>query len=220
MYKIIPGTEFITNKNIVLDIDETLVYSHEEVDNLVKLGLFTNNKLMYLRSRVYVLDLEDGAMWGVIRPHAEEFLGFCADYFDKVIIWSAGTEDYVKKIVKFLFKDLRKPDLIYTREDCDFENEEPRFKPLSKLMKQEPWLNLTEKNTLFVDDRSHTFKFNEKNAIHIPEFDPSVKDKIYLKKLDANDNCLMDIIEWLSTDEVVSCTDVRQLDKSKIFKKN
>ena len=41
----------LTDKNIILDIDETLVYSREEVKDLVKMGLFTKKEFSGLRER-------------------------------------------------------------------------------------------------------------------------------------------------------------------------
>lgn len=234
----------LTNKNIILDIDETLVYSHDEIDKLKKLGLFSDPKFISTRERIYVLRFKDKKenIWGVKRPYIEKFLVFCFSYFKRVIIWSAGTEDYVKKLVEHLFQDLRKPDLIYTREDCIMETvdgkERPTIKPLNKLMEKEPWLNLTPENTIFIDDTPHTFKSNPENAIHIPKFNigmdvdeesgsesetesetesESESDSENILSSDSifkEENSLSELIEWFMKPEIMNTKDIRSLNKN------
>lgn len=214
-----------TKFNIILDIDETLVHTHDELQHITENQILTDPQFINIKSRIYILKFEDGDnMWGVFRPYAKEFLSFCFSYFDKVIIWSAGTKDYVDLVVKNLFKNLDRPDLVYSKNDCVFVKKDPIYKPLSKIMLAHPELGLTENNTLFLDDRSHTFEKNPNNAIQIPPFDsesnhPKIKRKIVLSKskiLD-DDRTLLELIEFFKSDQVLGAKDVRDIDKSQIF---
>jgi len=211
--------ESLTDKNIILDIDETLIYSQEEIEDFKKLGVFSNPELLNLRERIYILKFPDGNMWGMKRPYVEDFLIFCFSYFKRVIIWSAGTEDYVQKLVKHLFKDLFMPDLIYSKEDCVFVKNRPTYKPLKLMMEKEKWLGLTEQNTLFIDDYHKTFKNNPENAVHIPKFNfvpEDLKDFLDFESM-SKEESLRELMKWLMRPEVIKSKDVRILDKSNIF---
>jgi TFIIF-interacting CTD phosphatase-like protein len=207
----------LTDKNIVLDLDQTLIHSHEKMDNLSRLGILRDSKFLPMRDRTYVLRFEDGGTnWGIVRPHAEDFLVFCFSYFKHVIVWSAGTEEYVDLVVDYLFRDIRKPDLVYSREDCTLPDDcKDLCKPLTKLIHDEPWLGLTEKNTYFLDDMDYTFRKNERNAIHIPGFDTTTKDRLTQKSVTRDDDALKKLTTWFMKNRDVS--DVRLVDKTHIF---
>ena len=80
-------------------------------------------------------------MWGTKRPHVDDFIDHCFETFDMVIIWSAGTEKYVNKVVENLFYK-RKPHHVFHRDHClmslTHNGEEIRQKPLSLLSKRVP----------------------------------------------------------------------------------
>ena len=112
-----------TNKCLVLDIDETLVHTFDSFSLLKQLRIFSDPANTDLRIRTYTLRLENEQndhfeLFGVTRPYVEDFLSFCFKYFQSVIVWSAGQKTYVHDICKFLFRNLRQPDLIWTRNDC------------------------------------------------------------------------------------------------------
>jgi len=208
---------------VVIDIDETLIYSTPEIEQIKKTQILSKENLSTLH-RLFTMKFEDGAVWGITRPFAKEFVGFCRKFFKTVIIWSAGEKEYVHNIVKFLFRDIDPPDLIYTRNDCMFVKKEPKLKPLSKLIQNEPQLNLKEATTLFIDDREHTFVKNPDNAIHIPEFSPvNYRDsdseeespEMDLSKIKLEDDSLLKIVLWLKKN--AAAEDVRLLDKKSIF---
>ena len=75
---------------------------------------------------------------------------------------------------------------------------------------------LNEKNTFILDDRDDTFSLNPKNGIMIPEFesDMSVEDIA-----DHEDSYFLNLMAWLNTKEVRACSDVRKLNKNRVFKK-
>lgn len=221
-----------SDKCIVLDVDETLVYTAENYKKFSKLGLFSNSRYADLRVRTYRLNLEffdDSSdkistdFIGIIRPHAEEFLEFCFKYFKVVAIWSAGQKSYVEKICDFLFRNLREPDIIWTRNDCDLiENEQGQIigakKPLEKMYKamqvNNSDINMNEKNTYIIDDRLITFQdTNPKNGILIPSYHP----KPILSSLREDDTNLLEIQKWLMEPQVRYSKDIRNLSKNNIF---
>lgn len=221
----------ITDKCIVLDMDETLVHSCVEkkvdpMDALYNLKIYTDPGLLDIRSRCYKINMEDvwskrGSgekieMWGIMRPHLKEFLHFCFNYFRIVIIWSAGQKNYVHPIVNHLFLDLKPPHVIYTFDDLEKLNDGTYIKPLDKLITKYPGLNkyMNLSNTFIVDDRETVYEScNPGNGILIPGYKPSFT----VSDLRGKDDNLLKLMSWLQKKEVVDSTDVRTLDKTKIF---
>jgi len=215
----------LTDKCIVLDLDETLVHSYEEADFFENLKIFSNPKALHLRNRVYGMILEDVVtepgsgveteLVGILRPHAREFLIFCLSYFRIVCIWSAGKRLYVEEIVRILFGGLPQPNLIFAWDEC--EKGKGRIeKPLSKMFIIEGLENIMRAdNTFVIDDRKDTFmEVNLNNGIVIPPYTPESS----LKGFAVNDNSLIQLMNWFSKPEVIYSKDVRTLDKTNIFK--
>ncbi len=233
----------LTDKNIVLDLDETLIHTFIPEDTYDKRSpnkkhhgyslrdfdfLFNDNRYYHHKSRLYLLDIEklkrkygydlDDSYWGFYRPNLMEFISFCKQYFNKVIVWTAGVSQYGIGICDLIFDDHCKPDLILTRDDCETYNRRIS-KPLDKLY-DHPDLKgiLTPENTLIIDDRKSNFYYNPNNGITIEPFDPE-KDNIPIKKwLETPDNRLMEIKDWLMQPHVMYSRDVRTLNKNGIFK--
>jgi len=212
------------SKNIVLDIDATMVHTHGDDEEFLNLELFTNPKMLKYRPRLYSMELrdvtslpgtgEEMTLYGVYRPFLKEFIDFCFEYFDNVIVWSAGKKKYVEKMCELMFIDNKKqPLLIYNYDDCGIDDDYIR-KPLKKLY-DDPRTKgkMNEKNTFVLDDREDTFALNDGNGILIPEYEA----KLTKKALDKNDDNLLKLMAWLSIDVNKECKDVRQLDKTRIF---
>lgn len=213
---------FLKNKVIVLDLDQTLLSTQDEFDDLLKFNIIHDPNHIKLRKRIYYFELfgnqkkSEGISydyWGVTRPHTHEFLTFCFQYFKHVIIWSAGKKDYVHQIVNYLFRNLPKPDAVLTYDDVIINNKKQVEKPIDKLMKMYPQLDIRYENTFFLDDNPTTFIHNKDNAIHIPEYIPPLKLEAFYK----HDEILTKLEDWLLSPEVIKTTDVRLLDKSHIF---
>ncbi len=190
----------LTNKNIILDLDDTLVNTRESIDTIEQIDLVDPDA----RKRFYSLFLPGDYyhVWGMMRPGCKEFLSFCFDYFDKVIVWSAGDDKYVKSMVERLFEGLPEPDGVFSRQYCETDGTNTT-KPLLKLQPHYPNLDLT--NSLIVDDRDHnSLTCNPDNAVIIP---PYTQD----------DDALYKLMEWLLRPEVRRSSDVRTLDKTQIF---
>lgn len=216
----------LTDKCIVLDLDETLVHSNlETIDELIELGIFSDPKLMDLRKRIYKITMDDVVhdkgygdkteMWGIVRPHVKEFLIMCFSYFKIVAVWSAGKNKYVHSIVDYLFKDIRRPHVIYTYDDCENINSTDKtlIKPLSKMINNVPGLDryMSLDNTFIVDDRLSTFKsINPSNGILIPPYEP----EFTIESMRKDDLALKQLINWLMHTRYEN---VEKLDKTHIF---
>ena len=217
----------LTDKCLVLDLDETLVHTQSDPDNqLFEEVIFTDPKYYHLRSRCYKITMDDVVhkrgtgnkteMWGICRPHLQEFLRDCFKYFNLVIVWSAGRKNYVHRIVDHIFRDLPRPDFILTYDDLEKLSDNTFIKPLSKLWNIEQFKSvMTEKNSLIIDDRESVFlEPNPDNGIQIPAYRPSFT----LEGVQEDDTELLKFRNWLFQKDVVNSKDVRALNKKKIFK--
>lgn len=212
----------LTKHSVILDLDETLVHSSENIKVLKELKIFTDPKLIDVRKRTYLtfLDNEEdkneiSMYWGIERPHLRKFLIFCFSYFQVVAIWSAGQYQYVHSIVNSIFRGLKRPMTIYTRDDCE-EQGEVYLKPISKMIELEPTLNKIMKleHTFIIDDRWASFGYvNPYNGILIPRYTPHLT----INDLRADDSTFPQLINWFTRYEVRNASDIRLLDKSNIF---
>ena len=222
------GVVPLTNKCVVLDLDETLVHSHGDpnIDLLKELRIHSDPNHIDLRSRTYKITMEDVVhkrgtgdkteMWGIFRPYVREFLIHCFNYFKIVIVWSAGRKNYVHTIVDQLFAGLRRPHVIFTYDDLEKLHNGTLIKPLNKLIEKVPGLNryMSLENTFIIDDRTSVFQEpNPGNGIEIPAYKPAFN----IKGLRSEDRALLHLIQWFNRPEVVSSSDVRTLDKSRLF---
>lgn len=215
--------ESLTDLNLVLDIDDTLVQTFDDIQQLYKCPIMKNSKFYPVRKRVYVLKFdnpedeseneEDDVVWGVKRPHIDDFLIFANEYFRNIVIWSAGTYDYVHAIVKNLFKNLPCPTRVFTRNDCHQSEEYGYEKPLEKIYAAIPEMNPS--NTVLIDDRQEVFhRKDPHNGIIIPPFSPDIQDLNAL----TNDTCFLDLKNWFLQPEVMETYDIREINKKNIFK--
>lgn len=156
-------------------------------------------------------------MWGLLRPYAREFLIFCFSYFRGVIVWSAGKKNYVHAIVDYLFKDIKRPLVIYTYNELEGLQDKTFIKPIKKLIDNVPGLNkyMSLENSFILDDRDSVFLGpNPGNGIKIPAYKCNFSK---LSSMRADDIALKQLMIWLSKPEVINCKDVRELDKTNIF---
>lgn len=217
----------LTDKCIVLDLDQTLIATADENDgmnSLYKLKILSDPRLITLRNRTYHLTIEDlenpgfGStyqMWGVTRPHVHEFLYFCFTYFNIVAVWSAGKRSYVEAIVDYLFKDLPCPNIIFTYDDIKKDKNGDVIKPLSIMMNCNSLMkeNMFSENTFALDDWDKTYQENKQNGILIPRYEPELN----VKSLSKDERALLDFKDWLMQPEVIESTDVATLNKNNIF---
>lgn len=222
-----PLSDSMTDKCIYLDLDQTLVSTADEkygLEYLYKLKILANPSLMHLRKRIYHVVVEDlekpgyGSkyeMWGITRPHLQEFLEFCFSYFKLVIVYSAGKRQYVESIVDHIFKDLPYPHLVLSYDDIKKNKDGDVIKPITSVIGGN---DLTKKyvrntNTLGLDDLKSTYSENKGNGILIPAYEPELNER----SLAADDDALLKLQDWLMLPEVMNSKDVRSLNKSNIF---
>lgn len=215
----------ITNQCIVLDLDLTLLSTQDSMESLSELKILSDPHLIALRNRIYHLTIEDietpgiGTkydFWGVTRPHLEEFLIFCFSYFKVVAVWSAGTRPYVEAIIDHIFRDIRPPHVIFTRDDIITGPKGHMEKPLSKMIESNPVLrrHMALQNTLAIDDNSTTFVHNPSNGVLIPAYEPALS----VDALSRDDPSLLQLKYWMLQPENVAAQDVTLLDKKLIFR--
>jgi hypothetical protein len=181
-----------------------------------------NPKFYPVRKRVYILKFqndepevdeeEEEMIWGVKRPHIDEFLNFANQYFRNIVIWSAGTYEYVHAIVKHIFKQVPCPNGVFTRNDCTQSEEYGYEKPLEKIYQAIPEMN--PRNTILIDDRQEVFvRKDPNNGIIIPPFSPDVEDYDSL----TSDASFLYLKDWLMKPEVRETRDIRKINKQNIF---
>lgn len=214
----------ITKKVCVLDLDATLLSTADELESFKELGIMTNPKLIALRRRCYCLKLTDldkrgdgstYSFWGIKRPHIEEFLLWCINYFKIVAVFSAGQYHYVHAIVNDIFKDLRPPALVWTALDVEKDADGEILKPLTKLINSDFEYShlITKQNTVFIDDNISTFSLNKKNAIFIPAYEPLLT----IESMEKNDYALLQIKYFMMLPHVIHADDITKIDMTRIF---
>lgn len=218
----------VKEKYIVLDIDATLVHTHGDMKNFKMLKIYDNDEQIEMRKNLYNMRLIDVSdvpgegevtdLAGIYRPYLKVFLEFCFEYFDGIVIWSAGKRKYVHKMCEFMFPLKKQPLVIFTYDDCEGNEDDYIVKPLEKLYKHSKLKGkMNDTNTFVLDDRDETFSLNKRNGIQIPEFesDMSIDDIC-----NHPDDELLKLMSWLSLPEVRNCEDVKTLDKNNIFNKS
>lgn len=176
-------------KLLILDIDNTLIYSHKDIN--------VNHD--------FVLKFNDGDVYYVNkRPYLDEFLNYCKNNF-RIGFWSAATENYVNEVLKHILGDL-KPELVWSEKRCTFKIQQTFFeytkvvyKKLKKVWKKKD-LNVSKKDVLILDDTYSTYKYNYGNAINIDRFFGEEDDIELLR--------IVDLLE-----SIKECDDVRIVPK-------
>lgn len=210
-----------TGRCLVLDLDETLACTDYDIANLNRLDILNNPSLMDLRSRIYLLQLTDfrvpkgtgtiNEMWGIMRPHLHEFLVFAFSYFETIVVWTAGQPDYAYAMCDGLFLNVHPPHLILTSKNCVPNGPS---KPLTQLFNDPYWsTRISPNNTLMIDDRADNMAANVANGIIIPSYKPPIS----INGLRSDDICFLQLKKWLLQPEIQGASDVRTLDKSRIF---
>lgn len=229
-------------KTIILDLDETLVHSWENPEFIDRYSIYTD-PVIYRKfhpvgspqiAYSMFLDLKtpgtQSRIWGLHRPHLHEFLHFASEYADNVIVWSAGIRPYVNEIVKgiFLESGLQPPKVVRNRENCSSYQglyHKPIYELITDISRQ-PFstLKIDPAWTIIVDDKTHTFMENPNSGILIPPYQPGSnrpgKVPTMEDLLDRSDTALLQLMNWLELPEVKNATDIRTIDKSRIFTEN
>lgn len=169
-----------TKKCLVLDLDETLVYTFETPERE-----YHRARAVLPANRTYAFRLGGKLYWGIIRPYTDLFLAWAFNNFDIVGVYSAGDIDYVEEVVKSVFGTY-KPYFVWARDRC-VSGKRDFYKPLTKLYAAYP--EIDPNNTLIIDDKTVVATYNPQNLIEIPKYRP-LNYQLY-------DSALIWLIQWL-----------------------
>jgi TFIIF-interacting CTD phosphatase-like protein len=189
---------------IVLDLDETLVHTHEGSSVEMK-KVQDALKKEGQSERFYSFKLDGELMWGVKRPYYQTFLAWCRSQFDIVAVWTAGDTDYAEAIVSVLFEDDDKPDIIWARPEC-VRAHGTHYKPMDKFFSSFP--EIDRDNTVIIDDRADVAEYNPDILVEIPKYNPN-KPTLF-------DNALISTVAYLR-DSLKSGSKLRFIPKEAIF---
>lgn len=206
---------------LFLDLDSTLIYSmFSDIEKIE--AILLDPACSSLKDRIkhcILVDSQDKSPKGmgdleefmlVLRPHVREFVKYISEHVDVIHIWSAGHFRYVRAVEAILFPpgghaSINYPQRVFTREHCEI-GKDYVLKDLSLVCDD-------LSRVLIIDDRIDTFANNPQNAIHIPIYEPRPRKDELMK----DDTCLLKIIDWFEKSGVLTCPDVRQIPKDRIF---
>lgn len=149
-------------KLLILDLDETLIYSD----------------FCEPESFDFSFTLTGKTYWVQKRPHLDYFLQIVAQHYE-IAVWSAARRDYVDIIVNYLFLPLQiSPVFIFSGERCVHkwktfpEYTFIKIKDLKKVWRRRFLVHGVNKrykreNTFIVDDTRVTYCRNRGNAVRI-----------------------------------------------------
>ena len=173
----------MTQKLLILDIDETLIFATEEP--LSRAADFTVGNKYYVYKR----------------PFVEQFLEWCFENFE-VAVWTSATNDYAAEVLRNIFLQAQNNlSFLWSRERCtpslDFESKETFWeKKLTKVRRR--GYNL--ENIIVVDDTPQKWRNSYGNLVRV---------KPYLGEPD--DNELEKLIRYL--DILKNVENVRKVEK-------
>lgn len=166
-------------KHLVLDLDETVVHTEDDMERYYELGIPTNPNLAHIRQNTFVMRLVDvvgarGAgeteMWWVSkRPQLDLFLHYAFQTFQTVSVWTAAKQRYAEAIVGEIFKDHPRPYVLWHWEMCKYDDNGNLTKPLKDLA---DYMKVPLSDMCILDDNMSTFSANKENAIWMPRWDP------------------------------------------------
>ena len=151
---------------LVLDLDETLVYSQKNFYYKLKNNNTNsyNNKINIPKKTV------------ILRPGLHEFLHDMKLLYE-LVIFSAGTPDYVDPIIELIEKDEKFFDYVLYRQHIMIDENGDGIKNLSLLGRD-------LKNIIIIDDVQRYFKLQKENGICIRPFCGNIlSDRKTLKTL-------------------------------------
>lgn len=154
----------MTDKLLILDIDETLI--HSDVLEPDFYDFMVLNKYYTIK-----------------RPYVNDFLKYSFENFT-VGVFTTSTEDYAKEILEKLDVDLSKLLFLWDREKCNskFNYDLYTYSYVKKLDKVRKSFDWDINKMMIVDNDFHTAIYNYGNLIHIKDFEGDMQD-VELKRL-------------------------------------
>ena len=144
---------------VVLDIDETLIHSFEP------------EKYPYHDKKCPFMMHKMGKEFFVCeRPGLQPFLDWLFRTFH-VVVWSAGSPEYVKYIVKEVVKKTgRKPIAVLTSDDCDISDKKYKERKALQRIWDDLELACGPQSTILIDDLEENRCHQPGNCIKIRPF--------------------------------------------------
>lgn len=171
-------------KNIILDLDNTLICSIEKKRSKVKEDVpleLRENKILQPKydkeKKLEYVDMEDEYRV-FLRPHLQEFLDFIFANFT-VSVFTLASKDYALFIIKhiILIKPERKLDyILYDLHGDVSEKKYDNPKWLDMLFSKFKLPGYQQDNTLIIDDNKDVWKRQSENVIKAKFFDAKKKD--------------------------------------------
>jgi NLI interacting factor-like phosphatase len=173
--------------NIILDMDETLLSAQfNATANLFNcLPMFAKDIKPYIILTKQVHE----------RPFLDVFFEYVFRKFQRVSIWTHGTSNWYcecyEKVLKQFIPYGKRFHIVITRDNGIIPFRQDLSKQLADLYLYNPLYN--ENNTLILDDKPYTYKYNISNSIFIEPY--------YLSSLcgdkNYNDSELLRVIQYL-----------------------
>lgn len=139
------------NPLLILDLDETLIYSSEE-----RLAI--------------PHDFIVGPFFVHQRPGLERFVVGCAGLF-QLAVWSSASADYVSAIVQHIFPPTTEPIFVWSRERCQQRlDPELREEYFLKDLKKVKRAGFDLDRVLVIEDTPQKVQRNYGNAIYVAPF--------------------------------------------------
>ena len=135
---------------LILDLDETLIYSQINFNYKINNIKNNNNKIILPKTSL------------ILRPGLHEFLHDMKLLYE-LIIFSSGTSEYVDPIIKTIEKDEKYFDYILYRDNMYVDEKGDMIKNLNLIGR-----NLN--SIIIIDDISKNFKYHKENGICIRPF--------------------------------------------------
>lgn len=148
----------MTDKLLILDLDETLIHSVETPFE-------------------HQADFCFGKFYTYKRPYLREFLEFCFEHFE-VAVWTSSTTAYAEEIVKNILTAEQKLTFLWTRSRCTISFDEELgesyySKKLDKVRKRGFDLN----SIIAIDDSPRKWRYSYGNLIRVTIFEGDRKDE-------------------------------------------
>ncbi|UYI26589.1 carboxy-terminal domain RNA polymerase II polypeptide A small phosphatase 1 [Encephalitozoon cuniculi] len=149
-----------TKPTLVLDLDNTLVYSTFRMPKLYDFCVEiprSRNILIYVKAR----------------PYAAEFIS-AAEALYEVVIFTSAKREYAKKVVDRIDTNKNISRILY-RESCTFTN--------GRYVKDLRKVGRSLDRVILIDDNPYSYELQPRNGIHIPPYTGAEDDDSLLKIL-------------------------------------
>ena len=146
--------ELNSKLKIILDLDNTLIYSTVQKIDKLQNGILIDNKFYVYK-----------------RPHLDNFLSTLSEFCD-LAVYTSSTQEYADKVLSFIDKHNLIHEKFY-RHNCIYSNNK-YFKDVMKF-------NFQNKKLLIIDDNPKCYLNMKDNIIQIKFWNGDAKDDSLLK---------------------------------------